>query len=71
MKIIGTSAKLGDGIDAVFEDMLDQMTTEENQEFFKEKERERSETIALQANPKLKKGADDGKKKKKRKCCKG
>lgn len=47
MKIIGTSAKSGDGIDAVFDDMLKRMNKGDKSEFFKEKVRERGATIAL------------------------
>lgn len=73
LKIIGTSAKSGDGIDAVFDDMLGRMNKGKS-EFFNQKQRERGATIAL--NPKnikgqdSKAGAKDGKTgKKKKKCC--
>ena len=73
--MIGTSAKNGDGIDAVFDDMLQRMNNEKAQ-FFGENKRDRGATISLK-----KKTVDtaDGKKgdsqnknanvAKKKKCC--
>ena len=73
LKIIGTSAKSGDGIDAVFDDMLNRMTKGKS-EFFNQKARERGATISLNkkdvqqtSSPGGKGGKTSGKKKKK--CC--
>lgn len=71
MKVIGTSAKSGDGIDAVFDDMLKRMNKGGKSEFFKEKARERGATISLTPNniPGEKEGAKGKNGKKKKKCC--
>jgi hypothetical protein len=76
LKVVGTSAKNGDGIDAVFDDMLTRMSHGKTQ-FFGENKRERGATISLNKN--TIEGGDfkkkgDGKNKaanggKKKKCC--
>jgi hypothetical protein len=74
--VIGTSAKNGDGIDKVFQDMLSRMN-KGKAEFFNQNKRERGATISLnKGNVKTGATTDKGAKgakanggAKKKKCC--